>query len=49
MGVLLLILLLALIFGGLGFAAHILWIVALVLLVAWVVGFGLRRGSRAGA
>jgi hypothetical protein len=33
-----LLLILAL-FGGLGFAAHILWIVLLVALVLWVIGF----------
>lgn len=27
------------IFGGLGFAAHILWIVLLVALALWVLGF----------
>ena len=48
MGLLLLILLLALIFGGLGFASHVFWIIAVILLIAWIVGFGLQRGSRAG-
>ena len=27
------------IFGGLGFAAHILWIVLIIALVLWVIGF----------
>ena len=40
-----LILLLALLFGGLGFAVHALWIVALVLVVAWLAGFGFRSGE----
>ncbi len=44
MGVLLLVLLLALIFAGAGFALHILWIVAVVLLVAWLVGLVLEVG-----
>jgi len=44
MGIILVVLLLALIFGGLGFAVHALWIVAVVLFVIWVVGFALGRG-----
>lgn len=43
MGALLLVLLLLLLFGGLGFMAHVLWIVAVVLLALWVFGF-LARG-----
>ena len=27
------------IFGGLGFAAHVLWIVLVAALVLWVIGF----------
>jgi hypothetical protein len=27
------------VFGGLGFAAHVLWIVLLVALALWVLGF----------
>lgn len=46
--VLLLALLLVLLFFGLGFAAHLLWIVAVVLLVMWIVGFALGRGESAG-
>jgi hypothetical protein len=47
-GLVLLVLLLALLFGGLGFAVHALWIVAVVLFVAWVLGFVVRgaEGSR---
>lgn len=48
MGIILLVLLLALILGGLGFAAHVLWIVAAVVFIAWLVGFGLARGEGAG-
>ena len=44
MGLVLLVLLLALLFGGLGFAVHALWIIAAVLLVLWVLGF-LMRGA----
>ena len=47
MGIILLVLLLALLFGGLGFALHALWIVAVVLLVAWLIGFVIRSGERA--
>lgn len=45
MGLLLALLILVLLFGGAGFAVHGLWIVALVLLVAWLIGFG-TRGRR---
>jgi len=45
MGLILLVLLIALIFGGLGFAVHALWIVAVIFFIAWLVGFGLRSGS----
>jgi hypothetical protein len=43
-GLILVLLLLALVFGGLGFVYPLLWIVALVLLVGWVVGFSRHRG-----
>ncbi|HTZ09996.1 MAG TPA: hypothetical protein VMB72_13045 [Acidimicrobiales bacterium] len=48
MGVILLVLLLALVLGGLGFAAHVLWIVAVVVFIAWLAGFALARGTGAG-
>jgi hypothetical protein len=38
-------LLLALLFLGLGFTVHLLWLVAVVLFIAWVAGFAFRRGS----
>jgi hypothetical protein len=47
--IILLVLLLALILGGLGFAIHILWWIALVVLVLWLLGFLFRAaegGSR---
>ncbi len=47
MGIILVVLLLALLLGGLGFAIHALWIVAVVLFVAWALGFALRGGSGA--
>ncbi len=46
--IILLALLLVLIFAGLGFTLHVLWIVAGVLLVLWLVGFVLGRGEGAG-
>jgi energy-coupling factor transporter transmembrane protein EcfT len=39
MGLILLVLLLILIFAGAGFALHVLWVIAAVLLVIWVLGF----------
>jgi hypothetical protein len=33
---------------GLGFVAHLLWFVAVVFFVFWLVGFALGRGERAG-
>ncbi|HEY2303649.1 MAG TPA: hypothetical protein VGH66_17235 [Acidimicrobiales bacterium] len=45
MGLILLVLLLALLFGGLGFAVHFLWIVAVILAVIWLVGFLVRGGE----
>ena len=46
--ILLLALLLVLIFFGVGFAIHLLWIVAVVLFVVWLVGVALGRGESAG-
>ena len=39
MGLILLVLLLVLIFAGAGFALHVLWIIAVVLLLIWLLGF----------
>jgi hypothetical protein len=47
--VILLVLLLALILGGLGFAIHILWWIALVVLVIWLIGFVVRMGEGGGS
>jgi hypothetical protein len=47
MGLLLLILLLALLFAGLGFAVHLLWILAVVFAIVWVAGFAFRSGEGA--
>jgi len=47
--VLLVAFLLVLLFFGLGFALHLLWIAAIVLLVFWLVGWVVGRGQRAGS
>jgi len=42
-----LLLLLILLFGGLGFAAHLFWVLAVVMLIAWLAGFAFRsEGTR---
>ena len=41
------VLLIVLILGGLGFALHVLWWVALAALVIWLLGFLLRAGETA--
>jgi hypothetical protein len=48
MGLILLVLLVALILGGLGFAVNWLWIVAGIIFLFWLVGFGFGRGEAAG-
>jgi hypothetical protein len=45
---LILALLLVLLFFGVGFAIHLLWIAAVVLFVVWLVGAALGRGESAG-
>ena len=45
MAIILLVLLLALILGGLGFAIHVLWWIALIVLVIWLIGFVVRVGE----
>ena len=45
MGLILLVLLLALLLGGFGFAIHALWIVAVILFVFWLAGFAFSRGA----
>lgn len=47
MAIILLVLLLALLLFGLGFALHVLWWIALIVLVLWLLGFVLR-GPRSG-
>ena len=38
-------LMVAMLFGGLGFAVHALWIVLIVALVLWVIGFFIGGAS----
>jgi hypothetical protein len=45
---LLVIFLLALLLGGLGFAVHVLWLIAVIVLVFWLIGFAVGRGQRMG-
>lgn len=45
---LIVLLLILAILGGLGFAAHVLWIVLIAALILWVIGF-LIGGVEAGA
>jgi hypothetical protein len=45
---LIVLLLILAIFGGLGFAAHILWIVLIAALILWILGFFIG-GIEAGA
>ncbi len=47
--VILLALLLVILFFGLGFALHALWIAAAVLFVLWLIGFAIGRGEGAGS
>jgi hypothetical protein len=48
MAAVLLILLLAVILGGLGFAIHVLWWIALAVLVLWVLGWAIGAGEAGG-
>jgi membrane protein YdbS with pleckstrin-like domain len=45
MALILLVLLLAILFGGLGFILHALWWVAVVVAVVWLIGFVVRAGE----
>lgn len=49
MGALLLLLLLAVILAGVGFAIHVLWWVAVAVFVVWLVSLFVGRGSRSRA
>jgi len=43
-----LLLLIVILFAGLGFAAHLLWIAAIVFFLFWIVGVAIGRGASAG-
>lgn len=45
---LILALLLVFLFFGLGFAIHLLWIIAVIFFVLWLIGFAVGRGASAG-
>jgi hypothetical protein len=45
MTLILLVLLLAIILGGLGFALHVLWWIAAIVLLIWLIGFVIRVGE----
>jgi len=47
MAIVLIALLIVLILGGLGFALHVLWWIAIVALILWLLGFLLRVGEDA--
>jgi hypothetical protein len=38
-------LLLAIVLGGLGFAVHVIWFAAVVIFLAWLLGFAFRMGE----
>lgn len=46
MGLILAVLLLALIFGAVGFAVHVLWIVAVIAFLIWLIGFFVAGAER---
>lgn len=43
------VLILAALLFGLGFAVHVLWWLAVIVLILWLLGFFLRSGSGAGS
>lgn len=45
MALIIVALLIVLVIGGLGFALHVLWWVALAALIIWLLGFILRVGE----
>jgi hypothetical protein len=48
MPIILLALLIVLLFGALGFVLHVLWFIAIIVLVLWILGFFLRVGDTVG-
>ena len=49
MAIILAVLLIALVLGGLGFAVHVLWWIALVVLALWLLGFLFRAAETGGS
>ncbi|HET9071403.1 MAG TPA: hypothetical protein VFN60_05765 [Acidimicrobiales bacterium] len=49
MGIILLVLLLALLLAGVGFAVHLLWIIAAIVFLFWLIGWAIARGEAAGS
>lgn len=47
MALIVVVLLLAILLGGLGFAVHVLWWIALIVLLLWLLGFLFRGGTGA--
>ena len=45
MALILLVLILAILLGGLGFALHALWWIAIIVAIAWLLGFVIRVGE----
>jgi len=45
MVIVLAVFLLALLLFGLGFALHVLWWIAIIVLIVWLLGFVLRGGT----
>jgi hypothetical protein len=46
--IIVLALVVVLLFVGLSFAVHLLWIAAVILSIIWLVGYALGRGESAG-
>ena len=46
MGLILAVLLIVLIFGAVGFAVHVLWIVAVIAFLVWLIGFFVSGAER---
>jgi hypothetical protein len=44
-GLILLVLLIALLLAGIGFAVHVLWWIAVIVFIVWLVGFAARSGE----
>lgn len=46
MGLILAVLLLVILFGALGFAVHLLWIIAVIAFLVWLIGFFVSGAER---